>query len=333
MPTPQKKVKTNRVLIIILSVGILGLIGVVIYMWVYFHAIQQAQNKVLLQLHADSVYKTKQTNTILSTQYKELKRTRENISLLAQKQKQLEKTQKLPMTIPELVRQWSPLVAKITCKFNAENVHDRKWGTIGITPKTEYKTGSGFLMSLTGATGTLPYIGVITNKHVLRGHNGFSGASECLVDVSGSVYVVTAGRDIQDALSGKGDVVEYINGEYHLVSKIDAGFIIISDAKKDIIQYAQTPALCTTQPRIGDEIVVLGFPAVGSDSGITATEGIISGIEGNYFVTSAKIEQGNSGGAAFLVKENCYFGIPTFVRSGELESLARILSVKAFFGK
>ena len=76
---------------------------------------------------------------------------------------------------------------------------------------------------------------------------------------------------------------------------------------------------------IGDKIVVLGYPAIGTEGGITATEGIISGIEKNYYVTSAKIDHGNSGGAAILVKDDCYLGIPTWANPGSIESLARIL--------
>ena len=75
----------------------------------------------------------------------------------------------------------------------------------------------------------------------------------------------------------------------------------------------------------GEAVVVLGYPGIGSDTDITATEGIISGYEDTYYVTSANIDHGNSGGAAILLKDNCFLGIPTYVESGELESLGRIL--------
>jgi len=93
---------------------------------------------------------------------------------------------------------------------------------------------------------------------------------------------------------------------------------------------AAIPALnkskyCTEQPAIGDRIVTLGYPGIGASGSITATEGIISGIEDEYYVTSAKIESGNSGGAAIHVKNDCLIGLPTIVVRGKLESLARIL--------
>ena len=88
--------------------------------------------------------------------------------------------------------------------------------------------------------------------------------------------------------------------------------------------------LCTQKPSVGYQVVILGYPGIGSQTDITVTEGIISGYDGNYFITSAKVEHGNSGGAAILVKDNCYLGIPTFVETGTLESLARILDWHKF---
>ena len=85
---------------------------------------------------------------------------------------------------------------------------------------------------------------------------------------------------------------------------------------------------CVDKPVIGDQVVILGYPSVGAEEGITATEGIVSGIDDDYYVTSAKIEQGNSGGAAILVKNNCLLGLPTLVVAGKIESLARILPIK-----
>lgn len=84
-------------------------------------------------------------------------------------------------------------------------------------------------------------------------------------------------------------------------------------------------ARCTSAPATGDNVVILGYPKIGDKDDVTATEGIISGTDGKYYITSAKVERGNSGGAAVLTRQNCYLGIPTFVDAGEIESLARIL--------
>ena len=61
---------------------------------------------------------------------------------------------------------------------------------------------------------------------------------------------------------------------------------------------------------------------------LIATEGIISNTVSsfdNYFVSSAKIEQGNSGGGAFLKSGNCLAGMPTYVQVGAIESLGRLM--------
>ncbi len=84
---------------------------------------------------------------------------------------------------------------------------------------------------------------------------------------------------------------------------------------------------CTSVPTIGDSVVMLGYPQIGARESITATEGIISGFDEKYYTTSAKIERGNSGGAAIDVKRNCFLGLPTLVFTGRIESLARILPV------
>jgi hypothetical protein len=74
----------------------------------------------------------------------------------------------------------------------------------------------------------------------------------------------------------------------------------------------------------------LGYPSIGAKESITATEGILSGFDEEYYTTSAKIEQGNSGGAAIHVKNDCFLGLPTLVLAGRIESLARILPITVF---
>lgn len=92
---------------------------------------------------------------------------------------------------------------------------------------------------------------------------------------------------------------------------------------------ASSTELCSARASIGDSIVIMGYPRIGSDKDITVTEGIISGFDGNFYITSAKVARGNSGGAAILVDKNCYLGIPTFATTGQVESLARILDINA----
>lgn len=93
---------------------------------------------------------------------------------------------------------------------------------------------------------------------------------------------------------------------------------------------AQRNVCVAGDAQVGDEISVIGYPNIGSTIGPTLTKGSISGRENNYYVTDAKIERGNSGGAAVLIKNNCYLGIPTSVVAGANESLGRILDITRF---
>lgn len=83
--------------------------------------------------------------------------------------------------------------------------------------------------------------------------------------------------------------------------------------------------VCPTVPRIGERVIILGYPTIGAKESVTVTEGIISGFDEDYYTTSAKIEKGNSGGAAVSAERDCFLGIPTLVVAGRIESLARIL--------
>lgn len=86
---------------------------------------------------------------------------------------------------------------------------------------------------------------------------------------------------------------------------------------------------CSARFPIGTPLRVLGYPGIGAMFLPTMTEGIIASLdkEGDvyYYLTSAKIESGNSGGLALTEDLSCVVGIPTYVAVGEVESLGRIL--------
>ena len=102
------------------------------------------------------------------------------------------------------------------------------------------------------------------------------------------------------------------------------------DSLDEATRIAQRFVCLGTDAEIGDEVAIIGYPSIGSTVGPTLTRGNIAGREGNFYVTDAKIERGNSGGAAILIKKNCYLGIPTSVVAGTHESLGRILDITRF---
>ncbi len=83
----------------------------------------------------------------------------------------------------------------------------------------------------------------------------------------------------------------------------------------------------------GDKVLILGYPWNGSRVGVTTTQGIISGFDGDYYVTDAKIDHGNSGGAAILIKNDCWLGIPSAAVVGTIESYGRILQGRFVVGQ
>jgi len=48
--------------------------------------------------------------------------------------------------------------------------------------------------------------------------------------------------------------------------------------------------------------------------------------DGNYYVTSAKIDHGNSGGTAILVNNDCYIGIPSASVVGSVDMVIMFLA-------
>lgn len=196
-------------------------------------------------------------------------------------------------TLTEVIAQWRPRIVRVSCLW-----------TDAYNQGVSMSKGSGV---------AIPAGAVLTNKHVLV-KDGTHIASYCSAEFLSIGEKVAA---LKDDLGASTD------------ANTDSGAIFLTSASVTVQNvykdsYFKTCDLGAARPAIGDQVVVLGFPGIGSQTNITATEGIISGFDGNYFVTSAKIDHGNSGGAAILVRDNCYLGIPTSALVGRAESLGRI---------
>lgn len=202
--------------------------------------------------------------------------------------------EKTSANLSAIIKQWSPMVPQVSCRSVNEN---------GYVSSTEW--GSGMVVKTSANE-----LEIWTNKHVI------SSTDNCeVLFLDGSTYTVSADK-------------------FSVDMRTDFGSLTLQNPTTNLLHEASRSTIsnsfCKKEASAGDEIVVLGYPSIGSNRGITATEGIISGIEDMYYVTSAKVEHGNSGGIAISVKNNCYLGIPTFVKSGTLESLARILPWQAY---
>lgn len=195
--------------------------------------------------------------------------------------------------LSSIIQQWSPYIAYLECTFEYLD---------------QVTAGSGLYVPLDGGIDRW----VITNKHVVAKEIGGKtfGANFCNIKLPSM------------------ESIKAPNSWIRTIKTQDVGALIFERG----VTFggnltSEPPILCDKTPSIGDSVVILGYPSIGSSQGITATEGIISGYEGDYFITSAKIEHGNSGGVAILPKYNCYVGIPTAAVAGEIESLGLILDI------
>ncbi len=199
-------------------------------------------------------------------------------------------------TLTEVVDTWRPRMAFVRCEFNF----------LGARVAQQ---GASTLFSINNE----PIL--ITNRHVVE-----SPASQLL-----SCYY----RFPQDTdnIQFPGEAISYGATTDPALVEPDYARVLLSEPNDFVLGLMDgiSNQVCSQEPLIGDEVVILGFPTIGSNQDLTATEGIIAAIEENYYVTSAKVDSGNSGGAAIHVNNNCYLGIPTFTALGQAESLARIL--------
>ncbi len=139
---------------------------------------------------------------------------------------------------------------------------------------------------------------VLTNDHVV------SSDKDCTVD---EIRIQTVRN------SGELPTDSYI-GEV-LISDADIDLAILSLTPMNNSAPKLRPLELTTTNTVGQDIVVVGFPAIGGDS-VTVSKGIISGFAFEYGVewikTDAAISGGNSGGAA-LDSKNRLIGVPTML--------------------
>src|SRR3990167_4394984 len=195
-------------------------------------------------------------------------------------------------TIKSVITYWAQKTAYIKCDMG-----------------DYYSTGSGTVLKDQDNGNII----VVSNNHVMMLNNEYSAPGGCVVGLPGNDFEPNkTGLSFFDS-----------NG-------IDLASAIIPNPDDNMLAVTKKAGVrvCDNGAEFGDLVVILGYPSIGAEDGLTVTGGMISGYDDGHFITDAKVEQGNSGGVAVLVKNNCFLGIPTFVKYGELESLARIMDVR-----
>ncbi|OGI95168.1 hypothetical protein A2917_00750 [Candidatus Nomurabacteria bacterium RIFCSPLOWO2_01_FULL_42_17] len=194
-------------------------------------------------------------------------------------------------TIVDIVKEWGPRVAHMECNWFYPN------GVLFAK-----STGSATIINFTNLG-----IRAVTSKHILAEKKNYA-PNVC--------KILLADETEYSVLINENTVSVGPNEDWaYLTLPKDARLTSITKSTVKLCQNVE----------IGDKLLVLGYPIIGSKTGLTVTEGILSGFDRDYYITSAKIDKGNSGGAAVLIKNDCYLGIPTASVVGVIESLGRIL--------
>ncbi len=78
--------------------------------------------------------------------------------------------------------------------------------------------------------------------------------------------------------------------------------------------------------KLGDSIKIYGYPLTSGGLYLTVTEGVVSSLpEYGIILTSAKVDEGNSGGLA-VDEKGCVVGIPSSISEGTYQNLGVIIS-------
>ncbi|KPJ84958.1 hypothetical protein AMJ57_04960 [Parcubacteria bacterium SG8_24] len=173
-------------------------------------------------------------------------------------------------------------------------------------------------------------------------------ASGTMVDGGG--LLVTNHHNL---LSGDGSLIRYCGvgftdniGEPPLIEYVAQAVVIHEEADLALLQIREHlrgermpevfPAIDVRQRedgeeplRLGDPIFIAGYPGIGAET-FTFTQGVVSGRVGEFLIkTSALIDSGTSGGAAFDA-DGAYVGVPTAAARGDIGgSLGYLIDIAA----
>jgi len=163
---------------------------------------------------------------------------------------------------------------------------------------------------------------ILTNNHVI------TNAAFCLVTLpdpaTGHAEYIYHAQPL---------VVPYLSTQYDIaVLSIDSSYTD-SDGKTwgdypTSFPKFTVPDSCgsSTSPQLGDSIRVYGYPVTSGGYNLTVTDGIVSSFtDDSKILTSAKIDNGNSGGLAVDQSSGCFIGIPSAVESGNYQNLGVII--------
>lgn len=247
--------------------------------------------------------KEKTTENLLLTQQQELASAKQEIEALKGGQTGAKKAEDILADEPDsrlasIVKEWRPRTAYIKCIYDNDPDNPDE--------------GSGLWLSSNNV--------ILTSRHVVERKETVDRLlkpDSCRVKLPGDKEIIVKESAIRPWKNQEGVSAISISNPTSLMESTHSSLI----------------SACARQAAVGEKLIILGYPSIGSEVDITVTEGIISGYDendgSNFYITSAKIDRGHSGGVAVSAQKNCYLGMPVFVRAGEVESLGRILDSRS----
>ena len=161
---------------------------------------------------------------------------------------------------------------------------------------------------------------ILTNRHVIEG----AYQNTCIIGFIESIS--------DEPVFGEGEIFNLAEVKYYTATDdMDVAILYLENPTNKTYPYINIWNSNSNALQFGDKIEVIGFPSIGGST-ITYTSGDFSGYGSgsnktqNYIKTTAPLEHGNSGGAAYNSSGN-FIGIPTMVVPGKLNSLSYVLSV------
>jgi hypothetical protein len=192
--------------------------------------------------------------------------------------------------IEDVVKEWRPYVASIICITTDSQ---------GI--KKSYTLGSGLL-----SNDPVKGPSILTARHLFNLKDG----------------TLTNYCEVQFP-DNKSEVIKIEKKDRYVSNKgFDKGVLVItqpSEYIKNLIKNSETISRdCkNTKPDSTDDIIIMGYPFDKSRDDISYSIGKIVGYKNNYFVSSATLVEGYSGGVPVSLKDNCYLGIPSYITQAD----------------
>lgn len=183
----------------------------------------------------------------------------------------------------------------------------------------------------TGGSGTV--IGnsglIISNAHIVPKKNKALNTSSkgCFVvfpdNATGAPKEIYVARPIVlDNLSEKYDLAFFSVYDAYIDEN---GYKFGQYPNNNLPSFSPDDSCVDNKLKLGDSIRILGYPVSSGGYNLTITDGIISSFsDDGLILTSAKIDQGNSGGLA-VTENGCMVGIPSAVSEGEYDKLGVII--------